>query len=360
PALIALLKDPSPGVVQAAAEALEGLRDQLRAADPRLAGEISRALNEALKKTRPGTGAALREQLVAAMVAWASPEPDIRNTFVGLLRPNEPPNIRRLAVGYFGQMGSDKTWPADNIINSGSLEDRDPGVRRAAVEALGKVAQAENAEKLFGRLKPGELGPDTEPEARIRDEAWKALAAMFPREFQIEQLNRWADRFPDDPERRLTILEALRTRLLEKGNDADLAVVRQNIGEAYARLGQYGKAATEFDGLLKSPSRQGQSKEFLARQLLDAYLKGKTYDDATRFAAQMIGENPSYQTTLGPDITNEAERLHREGDAESALRLVTLALKMEPNLAPSFAERLRRIERDAASKVAPPPTSPAN
>src|SRR5215213_9396679 len=142
-------------------------------------------------------------------------------------------------------------WPAVSIINSGALEDREPAVRLAAIDALAQTAQAVHAQRLYERLDPA-----AEAVPEVREAAWNALVALFPREFDIPQLNAWADRFRDQPERRLTILVALRNKLIERRLDTELAVVRQNIGEEYLRLNQYSSAAVEFRAALDAPGRE--------------------------------------------------------------------------------------------------------
>jgi HEAT repeat protein len=343
--LLRLLRDENPTVVQAAASALERLR--LGDVDAKTSGDIGRALNDALKRFGGGSGAEaapVREAIVAAMVAWATPES--RDTFINLLRPNEPRDLRLLALRYFGRMDPDVSWPADNIVTSEALEDRDESVRLAAVEALARTAQAQHAQQLFARL-----SPDVEASQNVRDAAWKGMALLFPR-LDIQQLNSWADKFKDSAERRLTILETLRDKLVpDKSRAKELAIVRQNIGEEYMRLGQFGPAAANFKSALDSGGGQGQVRELLVEQLMVAYLRAKNYEDATRFGAALIGENPRYQTTIGREIITEVQRLERMPDMENALRLLVLSLKMDPPLAGSFHDKLRGYEADLRKRV---------
>jgi tetratricopeptide (TPR) repeat protein len=248
---------------------------------------------------------------------------------------------------YFGKMDPDAAWPADNIVTSGALEDLDDSIRLAAVEALATTAQGQHAQQLVARL-----SPDFERSQLVRDAAWKALAVLFPR-LGIEQLNSLADRFKDSPERRLTVLETLRDKLVpDKGRANDLAVVNQNIGEEYMRLGQYGPAAANFKAALEGGGRQGQVRELLVEQLIAAYLRAKNYEDATRFGSRLIGENPRYQTTIGRQIIAEVQRLAGAADIESALRLLDLSLKMDPPLAGSFHDKLREYESDLRKRLA--------
>ena len=342
--LLRLLRDENPTVVQAAASALERLR--LDAVDAKTSGEIGRALNDALRRFGGvgGEPAPVREAVVAALVAWATPES--RDTFINLLRPNEPRDLRLLALRYFGRMDPDASWPADNIVTSEALEDRDESVRLAAVEALARTAQAQHAQQLFARL-----SPDVEPSENVRDAAWKGMLLLFPR-LDVQQLNSWADKFKDSAQRRLTILETLRAKLVpDKSRAKELAIVCQNIGEEHMRLGEFGAAAASFKAALDGGGGQGQVRELLVEQLMVAYLRAKNYEDATRFGAALIGENPRYQTTIGREIITEVQRLERVPDLENALRLLVLSLKMNPPLAGSFHDKLRGYEADLRKRV---------
>jgi HEAT repeat protein len=351
--LLALLKEENLAVVQSAAQALEALRDRVQQKDPKLAAEISQALEAALGRANGNAG--LRDAVVSAMVAWASPQ--VFRTFVELIKPNEPARMRRLALEYFGQMGPAETWPAENIIRSGALEDPDASIRLAAVEALGLTAKAQNAQQLYEKL-----DPVNEKDERVRTAAWNGLAALFPREIDAGQLNAWADKFADQPLRRLTVLEVLQKKLIEaNANKDDLAVVRQNIGATYMALKKYGPAATAFKMALETGGQQNQVKEFLTTQLLDAYLLGKDYANATKFGAEVIGQAQQNQSRVGPAILNEARRLAEAGAAEDALHLIELALKMDPPLADNYARQLRELEPQVRAKAqqASPAAQPA-
>jgi HEAT repeat protein len=347
PPLLALLKEQNPAVVQDAAQALESLRERLQQKDPKLAAEISQALDAALKSTGAASPAA-REAIVSAMVAWATPQSGktLFPTFVDLVKPNQPINMRRLALEYFGQMGPSETWPAENIVRSGALDDPQTQIRLAAVEALALTAKAQNAQQLYEKLDPA-----SEKDEQVRAAAWNGLAALFPREIDASQLSNWADKFKDQPERRLAVLEVLQKKLIEtNANKDDLAVVRQNIGDAHMALKEYGPAATAFRLALDTPGQQNQFKEFLVTQLMDAYLLGKDYSKATAFGAEMIGQAQQNQSRVGPAIIREARRLANES-AEDALRLIELALKMDPSLAENYAKQLRDLDAQVRAKA---------
>jgi HEAT repeat protein len=353
--LLALLKEENPAVVQSAAQALEALRSRLQEKDSKLAVEISQALDDTLQRTVAPGNSAVRDAIVSAMVAWATPQSGklLFPTFVELVKPNQPASMRRHALAYFGQMGSSETWPAENIIRSGALEDPDASIRLAAVEALGLTAKAQNAQQLYEKL-----DPNNEKDERVRTAAWNGLAALFPREIDAAQLNAWADKFPDQPLRRLTVLKVLQKKLIEaNANKDDLAVVRQNIGATLMTLKDYAGAATAFKMALDTGGQQNQVKEFLSTQLLDAYLLGKDYANATQFGAEMIAQAQQNQSRVGPAILNEARALTEAGAAEDALRLIELALKMDPPLADNYARQLRELEARVRAKAQP--ASPA-
>jgi hypothetical protein len=86
---------------------------------------------------------------------------------------------------------------------------------------------------------------------------------------------------------------------------------------------------------------------------------GKNYERATQFGAQLIGEAQQYQSKVGVEIVREAQRLSGEGQAEDALRLTGLALKMDPPLAEQFAGSLRKLDQQLRAADAHPATAPA-
>ena len=75
---------------------------------------------------------------------------------------------------------------------------------------------------------------------------------------------------------------------------------------------------------------------------------------STRHRSSGIVQN---QSRVGPAILNEARALTEAGAAEDALRLIELALKMDPPLADNYARQLRELEARVRAKAQP--ASPA-
>src|SRR5205085_6657386 len=71
----------------------------------------------------------------------------------------------------------------------------------------------------------------------IREKAWQVLRNRFPDSSATpQQLAAWADRFKEDPEKRIEVLKVLAKRLTADNDRAALASVQQNIGAELIEL----------------------------------------------------------------------------------------------------------------------------
>jgi HEAT repeat protein len=337
-----------PAVVEAVVDALKGIGPALAKQDPELAAQASRRLEAVLPRTTSPEMSDLRERIVDAMVPLRNPE--LRNLFVGLLKPHEPPRVRRNAVRALGEFR--QPWAATNIVNAGALDDEDPAVRLAAVQAMGKTIAPEHANTLLERLRA-----DVEPAQEVRDEAWRVLESWFP-EFDKERLSALADRFmKEQPQRRVTILRALEKKLADEKDLRNLAITQQNVGETLMKLQRPQEAAAEFAAALKfyrDNNEQNQFTEELVRLLMEAYLVGGDYARATEFAQQSLSLNDSYQRTVGSLIQSTAGELKNQGRLQDAQVLVNLAVQMNPPLKEPFLSGIQRIAEELREKLPRP------
>ena len=362
--LVKLLRDPSPAVAEVAARGLAS--DDLVPLilkDPnlttRVAVELRRALNE--RTGQPGT-TSLRAALVDAMGVLRIT--NLRDVFIPLLNAREPVAIRRAALRALGQYKGE-TWAAGEIADS--LRDPDDSVRQEAVRAMKTTADFGHAEVLY------ELSQRDSSRA-VRDEAWAVLRNLFSDESAgIQQLFTFADRFRNDPERRIEVFKVLAQRLTplndEKSQDA-LAAVRQNLGAEYMELAK--RAATRndldpaarqqavidnakladmyFDLALKhfrakDPNDTGMATSYLIELRMDALLTSKQYPAAAEFAADCIAANSQNLEAVARKISAEADRLHRQGKIDDALQLIDASKKKNPPLVdPTSA--MERIEAE--------------
>jgi hypothetical protein len=199
------------------------------------------------------------------------------------------------------------------------------------------------------------------------------------------QLQLFADRFKNEPERRIHVLKVLAERLTSASDDRsreNLASVRQNLGEEYVRLARRAAERTDldaaareqavienakladfyFDNALKhyrakDPRDQGMATSNLLELRMDALLISKQYKEAAEFAASSITANPGNQESMGRKIRIEVDRLHRQNQFDDALALIEAAKKMNPPLEDREASSIGRIEAQIRKAQAPPTPS---
>ncbi|MCC7350593.1 MAG: HEAT repeat domain-containing protein [Phycisphaerales bacterium] len=349
--LLQLLRDPSPKVAEAAARALRELGPLARDKNPELASHIAASLRQVVETRTNPTDQSLRESCVEAMVVLR--DPSLRDLFYKLLRPQESPTIRRAALDGLGEYRDPKV--VDRIVQV-LLNDRDEAVRLAAVRALEKCATFEIAPTLYQQLDPG-----NETSAKVRDAVWNLLQLLFP-EAPKEALPEWAQRFNDQPERRLIILKALAEKQLKDKDEEPLAYTRENIGQVYMRLNQPAEAAAYFKLALdfwRSRQDKGMVTQGLIRQTLEALLRSRQYEPAIEFAAPLIKEDPTYQEIIGAQIRAETNNLLQENEYAEVIKLVAEADKMTPPLDARYTSVLHSLADQARQKLAERQKSPA-
>lgn len=353
PQLVAQLRDPSYRAAEAAADALRVLAPVIREKDPQMIREVSVELVRTIDTLATVPAASnLRQAAVEALVPMR--DPDMLNVFSRLLRTGESARVKQEALRGLSELGDPRA--ADTIANSTLLDDADPNVRLRAVEALGNTGTFAHAQRLSERM-----NVTNEPDAAVRKAAWDGLQKLLPKAPK-EQLAQWADRFRDQPDRRLVMLLALRDKL-ERENDQDqLAVQLQNIGETYMRLDQPAKAAPNFRKALeyyRARQVRDMVTEGLVRQYMDALLGSRQYQDACKFAEESIRTNPSDQQTMGSKIRVEVERLRDAGNREEAMSLIDQAANMNPPLDARYMNQLKSIREDLQRRAEPPGSLPS-
>jgi HEAT repeat protein len=345
PVLAKMLKDPVIADAAAAAMALSGEIGEKLRRDPDRTTQVRQtvdALQIALD-TRTGNDPAdddLRAGCVEALATLSDPRSE--QTFQQLLsRPNESENVRKAALRGLGNLSDPRTT---NLITN-SLADAKPDVRLAAARGLKNLATFAQAEQLYQMV-----NAQNEPDARVRDAVWSDLKTVLHNGTPAE-LNDWQDRFKDDPEKQLEVLQALHGALAKTNDKKQLAISDQNIGEILlANLNRPQEAIDHFQAALDYWQNGNQEEPArlpaLVGDMMDARLKARQYADAAKFAAQEIKSNPSYQPIVGARIKIEADRLRTSGDKDGALQLIDAALKMpkESALDQKHQDDLRDIQ----------------
>jgi HEAT repeat protein len=363
PSLLALLDDPSPTVAEVAARGLGDPADPNNLAplilkEPGMSSKVSNKLSAVLKNraAEPGT-VSLRAALIDAMGSLK--DPNQRVTYKQLLRPNEPVPVRRAVLRALAQLGkpNNEGWPAEMIVPW--LSDPDETVRAEAVEAMRTTADFSFAEKLYELIKRG--APDPSP--MVRDKAWDVLRILVADEkASPQQLDMFAARFKDDPERQNQILLPLAKRLeAAKNQEAYLAVTRQNIGANLLLLSARApdadtarQRAIDADKYLllayqyyhaRDPNDQKMETGELIDKRMSALLAAGDYSAATAFAADCIANNNANQQIVGAALRNAVDKLQQAGKSDEALRLIDAINKMNPALAATFLDVIHRTEQ---------------
>ncbi len=346
--LVKMLDDPNFHAAESSAIALRSLGPLILQKDPLLARQVAAKLRQTLETRAQGPGTAgLREKCVDALVPLR--DPDSLQTFYRLLRSRDTIGVRRASLKALGELANPDS--ADVIVSALETAENDPPVRLEAITALGNIKTFEHAETLMRHMDPA-----VEPDASVRQKSWDVFEKLLP-QAKEEQLALWADRFNDQPDRRLAVLKALEIKLVASANVDSLGTVRQQIGEVLLKKLNDAKGAVPYlqQALQYWRTRAGPPNamvtETLVNSLMEALLASGKYDDARAFASDMITESRQNQETVGPKIRAEAERLRDTGDLQSALALLTEADKINPPLDPLYRDPLKLIEEDVRKKL---------
>ncbi len=349
PPLLELLNDTSTQVVLAACDALRQLAPKLVAEDPNLAATVAQKLQDALSRT--GVGATgLRSAIIDSMSPLKNP--GLLNIYQQLLDRREASAVRRAALRAIAELGDTR---AAGAVTGNALDDPDPLVRREALNTLKHVATFGNAESLYRRL-----NPSVERDPENRDKAWEVLEVLFP-SASADQLKDWTDRFPKQPQHKLTVLYAYVAKLIKNNKVEELATRRQEIGVTLMELKEPADAARYFKLALDYYAAQGKAMVTagLRRQYMQAMLQSKQYMEAVTFAQDDIKEDPSEQQLMGGLIRNEVQAQKDAGNAADAAALIKEVKKMEPPLAEPYKSQIGELESDLNAKTPATGAAPA-
>jgi HEAT repeat protein len=351
PLLQQLLNDPSPQVARAAAEALRSLGAALYKADPNAAHALATQLWQLYQRQ---AGDASMADLQAASVEALAPlhESSLALPLVRLLDPDQSDRVRSAALRALGGLGDPNT---DDAIRTWLLQEPEPSVRLAALDALGKTGSfGTDADALYSLFGP----KSTEQDPQVRDKAWQVFETLLPSASK-EVLNDWEKRLAREPEHRLAVLLVLDGKLQQDHDLVNLAITEENTGDTYTKLNppDEAQAAVYFGRALdywQSQNANNETTESLVSELMNALLKSGQYADAAKFAGQMISRSPAQQQTMGSLIVQQAEALANSNAADraDAQRLIDEAMKMKPPLLDSYQDDLRNVQNQLLQKPA--------
>lgn len=341
---LAAVNDPSPEVARVAAEASVDLTEAM-GTNEAATRSVSDALRGAFEAAHTGsrTHRRLRRNLLTSLARLNDRR--LVGFYVDLLAgpPQPPAELREQALRGLQTIGDNRV--GDTVARF--LRDRESRVREAAVQALGTTSlRFERAEDL--RLMLDERNEPSEP---VRRAAWQTLVEMFPRA-SISQLANWPDRFRNQPDRELVVLEVLLDKTLAAGDEEEAAFYQQRIGDVYLADNRPAEAIGYYEAAL-TYSLQGRSMASTLKErtdrLLEALLRAQQYDQVAEFASTTLERDRSYLEYLGAIIKAEAVRLVETQQIEAARQLIEFALGMDPPLDRRTAQQLREYAASLGS-----------
>jgi len=342
PVCIAGMNDPNEDIVAEAVTALGWLVQQYREAGDI---DVSPAVEATYERFRslPVT-ADLRERVVDAMAKMK----DAR--FAPLLRREAGEEessvaVRAAAVRGLGLLGD----PANTDVVAGRLNDKDAGVREAAVKAMAVLGSTpEHLRKLAAQIDPA-----VEPVKTIQALAWEAYREVFARLSTAEELailRQFSE--ASDPvatERYVQLITSVEQKLAA-ANPAplELPAVRVQLGDALARINRDADAAQAYEKalplLIGAPPEQ-QHEVYL--KLLRAWLRAGLADKAIALLAAKTPIRPS-DDRIAQAFTGHIESLLAANRPDAAIELLDkLQSATNPPLGLGQAPRLKDLRRQA-------------
>lgn len=344
PVLLKLLDDPSIETAQAVADSLGELGERLRQADPALADRAADKMVQVLQaRSTPQNNVDFRNALVQAVGPLQSRA--AAGVLVRML--NAPAEDRRVRRSLLVAVGRYRDAQFTDSI-AAWMGDEDPAIRLAAVRALGESAV--NFGDVERPLRE-RTDPEKEKQAEIRDAAWRVLTVLFTKA-PADQLGLWEMRLKDDPARLIVVLTELRNRARLANESAKAAERDRQLGDANMQAERFAAAIVAYKAAFdfaQANNRPG-SVELISEGLIQAYLKNRQYEQAVTFAQQTIGQNAAFAGNLGSKIRLEADHLVATYDFASATQLIDLALKMNPQLPPRYAEQLQNLQAQVKAR----------
>jgi HEAT repeat protein len=360
--------DASLAVRAAAADGIRQGADIL-IKDPQLKQQAITALLALLESSQtPGTQEA-RVNAVAALAALR--EQSLRDTFLKLVGPAEPVRVRAAALRGLAKLPD----PVDVIPTIASfLNDQEPEIRLAAVEALGELPQPrpDYMSNLVERMN------DARPE--IRAAAWGALQSWIAQPMAESDLRILADELRADPAKQLLVLQKLADRLAKDVEDATTDQQRQDAGARLAEQQQVigdlreglhqptdsAAAAEQYLAALHfwqaNPGTSPEVIQQLSSDVVTAELDAKKWEDAAAFAStatkQYSAQMPPIMEMVGAPFKLKADQL-RESNApgayDDAMAFFAAVDKMDPPLQSIYKDQIQSDRAAIQAKHNPQP-----
>jgi HEAT repeat protein len=312
---------------------------------------------DALKSALAGTDAPDRQGLRKAIVGALAAIHDnaLSDIFQRLLLPQEPLDVRANALVGLGNMPDAALYAA---IIARNLDDNDEyQMRLAAVEALRPLPNP--TQYILPIL--ARMNKDSNHE--VKAAAWNVLQSWAERPNLDEQsLIELADGLKSDPAKELHVRKILCDRLAQDmknaANDADRRSAGQHLAEEQQNVGILSRdpaidlplqAADEFRAALdywKANHGTVAVINTLCREIVDALLAAKHWDDAASFASSIIKQYGNDQTmkvtsqTVAIEFDNAAGNMENANSYADAMALFDAVQNMHPPLPADYPDQL--------------------
>ncbi|MFQ5424303.1 MAG: HEAT repeat domain-containing protein [Phycisphaerae bacterium] len=345
PAAITHLNDPEPTVVAEAARALGALARPDHAPAESIAATAA-ALSKSFAEPAVREDS-VREAFLTAMGQIGSAQ--FRDTFRAELAEDRSISIRQAAVRGLALIGDEAA--AKDLC--GLLTSREPRVRLAAADALGKCGRSEGElTKLAERL-----DASGEPDGSVRERAWssyKAIAQRFPVDQHVTASDRFAGSADVTAQHRcLELLKEAEPKFGQLPEDRRSEAF-ERMARAHLALDEFKAAAGRFDQAAKLvPDRASERFGVLASQSVAALLRGGDDAEAIGRIKTIVGNSAApvipHGALLGKAVL-DAVSARVDTSPESALTVMAAASPFAGRLGPTFGTQLEALRRRAEDR----------
>lgn len=347
--LLKLFAAQDPTTAAAAAGAVGRLAER-GVLDDQTRENVAAALLDAFEKSRSDQPT-VRERIIWAMSQVADPR--FAPIFVRALQVDEAASVRQAATRGIAALGDPEL--ASSLLPM--ARDADLGVRQTAVAALAQLAVTdEHLQALWERLTP----PD-EPDANIRQLAWRGVARVL-RERKPEEIIVWIERLPPDgaelAQRKIELLQLADTALgTAPESRAKRGRIRALKAVEFIKLDQIDDALTAYmDALEVLGGTEDARCAEIALSLLELAFQRVRYDQDVAGAVAGCVTPPDAQRVWSL-LRGVLDARIQAGQRKDAANLLAAVREHPPT--PFSDELSRKMDAYAAERLAPPATQPS-
>jgi HEAT repeat protein len=346
--MLQLLQNASSTRVRIEAAKGVGMGAALMQANGNLRQNAVNILKQTLDNTNTPATQGLREACAAALAEI--PDQSLLTTYRQLISPSETVAVR---IDALHGMGNLKNPDVGQTIGNNYLEDPNPDIRLAAVQAVGTVPQPLLIDRLLQRMQ-------NDPEPAVRTAIWQDLQSWL-KSLADSDLSTLAEGLKHiDPIKELQVRLALRDQLAQENQAAPnsrtaiaLATQEEDIGDLMMAQNQPDTAIAQYQAALdfwKTNQGTFDVKDRLTGDVVRAMLAAKRWNDAAEFTSAVIKQYRSdpdmapTQETVSKEFKLAAEALRDSNKPTAATDAEALKIavsKMEPPLVAPYLDFTR-------------------